>query len=454
MRFSFSVLCLATLLFVVSCSKNNGDKNNTVLQKPVVVSTSIPNGADNVVPGTHTITITYDQNVTLSSGHRVQLNASDATQTSAAFKELRVQVELERATSYILRIPQNTVKGPTGVGGDEVVLAFQTRGNTDQNITAQLVASNPSPQAKKVYDFLREQYGSKVISGTMANVSWNTNEAEWVHRHAGRYPALNCFDYVHHYASPANWIDYNATQVAEDWWNARGLVAAMWHWNVPKRTGNLDYAFYTSDTDFDLTKALINGTAENTILKSDLDKVGDYLLLLKAKDIPVIWRPLHEAAGKWFWWGAKDAASYRALWILMFETFADKGLNNLIWVWTSETNDDAWYPGDQYVDIIGCDLYNKTAATEIATTYDKLKETYPNKLITLSEFGNVAALAAQWSSGATWSWAMPWYDYDRTVSTTTAAFEATSHQHANIAYWKALFASDKVISRDQMPNLK
>ena len=37
----------------------------------------------------------------------------------------------------------------------------------------------------------------------------------------------------------------------------------------------------------------------------------------------------------------------------MFETFKSKGINNLIWVWTTETNDDTWYPGDEYVDIIG-----------------------------------------------------------------------------------------------------
>jgi len=93
-----------------------------------------------------------------------------------------------------------------------------------------------------------------------------------------------------------------------------------------------------SETDFDITKALQEGTRENEIIKADLEELAGYLLLLKQKNIPVIWRPLHEAAGKWFWWG-KDAASYKRLWKLVYETFKQKGLNNLIWVWTSETND-------------------------------------------------------------------------------------------------------------------
>lgn len=455
MRFPFFIMCLTILLSGLSCSKDGEDRDNIVLQKPIVVSTSITNEADNVVVGEQIITITFDQNIILSNANNIQLNGGTVKQASVAFKELRIYVDLLSATSYVLHIPTNNIKGPTGLGAVAVTLSFKTRGSTEQNITEQLVVPNPSSQAKNVYSFLRENYGAKVVSGTMANVSWNSHEAEWVYKHTGKYPALNCFDYVHLYASPANWIDYSNVQVAEDWWNANGLVAAMWHWNVPKRVGSTDdYTFYAKDTDFDLTKALISGTPEHTILQTDLDKLGNYLLLLKAKNIPVIWRPLHEAAGKWFWWGAKDAASYRALWIMMFETFADKGLNNLIWVWTSETNDDAWYPGDKYVDIVGCDLYNSASVNEIVVIHDKLKETYPNKIIALTEFGNVAAFETQWNSGATWSWVMPWYDYDRTVSTSGIVFDDTSHKHANIMYWKALFASDKAISRDQMPDLK
>ena len=40
----------------------------------------------------------------------------------------------------------------------------------------------------------------------------------------------------------------------------------------------------------------------------DIDLVGSYLKTLKDKGIPVIWRPLHEAGGRWFWWGMDAAA--------------------------------------------------------------------------------------------------------------------------------------------------
>jgi mannan endo-1,4-beta-mannosidase len=321
-----------------------------------------------------------------------------------------------------------------------------------------LVASNPSAEAVAVYDFLTENAAKKIISGTMANVNWNINEAEWVHRHTGKYPAINGFDYLHLYAT---WVDYGNTQVIEDWWNNKGLVTICWHWNVPRATGSTEYAFYTKKgehstdgTTFDISKAVQDGTAENTIVKADLAKVADYLLLLKNKDIPVLWRPLHEAAGGWFWWGAKGAAPLKALWKLMFETFEAKGLNNLIWVWTAEPNDAAWYPGNEYVDIVGRDIYNKTSASDMRDEYNTLKNRFPNKLITLSECGNVAKIANQWSAGAKWLWFMPWYDYNRTKDTTGAAFGEPAHIYADVTFWQNAFGNEDVITRDQMPNLK
>ncbi|MDR0834151.1 MAG: glycoside hydrolase family 26 protein [Candidatus Symbiothrix sp.] len=329
-----------------------------------------------------------------------------------------------------------------------------------------LCVKNPSTQAVNLYNFLKESYGQKIIAGTMANVDWNTNEADWVYKHTGKYPALTGFDYMHIYG---NFVDYGNTTVMENWWNNKGIVTACWHWNVPRSQGNANYAFYTSPhlennvdtgTTFDISKAVQEGTAENTIVKADLKKVADKLLLLKNKNIPVLWRPLHEAAGGWFWWGAKGPESCKALWKMMFNYFQECGLNNLIWIWTAEPKDiaggqNAWYPGDQYVDIIGRDIYNQTSASQLYNNeYKVLQTRYPNKLITLSECGNVAGITEQWNAGATWSWFMPWYDYNRTNNPTGSNFNSQEHQYMTIAAWKAAFNNEKVISRDKMPSLK
>ena len=163
--------------------------------------------------------------------------------------------------------------------------------NEEVNKKLTLVTSDAMSQTKKVYNFLKDNYGKNIISGMMAVVSWNTDEADRIYRWTGKYPALNGFDFIHlNHTTPGGWIDYDDTSIIEDWWAKNGLVSIMWHWNVPVSKGNSEYAFYTSHTSFDITKAVEEGTDENRIIKSDIDKIARYLLALQAKKIPVIWR--------------------------------------------------------------------------------------------------------------------------------------------------------------------
>jgi mannan endo-1,4-beta-mannosidase len=86
--------------------------------------------------------------------------------------------------------------------------------------------------------------------------------------------------------------------------------------------------------------------------------------------------------------------------------------------------------------------------------FNTLKNRYPNKLIALSECGNVAGVADQITAGAKWSWFMSWYDYERTNNPSGNAFDNEAHQHADATYWKNALSSEKVITREQMPSLK
>ena len=47
-------------------------------------------------------------------------------------------------------------------------------------------------------------------------------------------------------------------------------------------------------------------------------------------DVPVLWRPLHEASGGWFWWGAKGPEPFKQLWELMFQRFTQVHARSLI----------------------------------------------------------------------------------------------------------------------------
>lgn len=458
MRRYWILLCLIISLF--GCGKEGEDVPVDMIS-PEAKQSQPEEGAVSV-PLDAGVTVTYSEDVKLGKAHKITVN-NQTVEASVNGGELTIYAVLEAYTDYTVNISATSILDLADNYAPAFTFSFSTKPETVVEINPNLVVTNPSVQAVNVYNFLKENYGVKIISSTIANVSWNTNEAEWIHQHTGKYPAMHTFDYLHLPSSPANWIDYSDTQVAEDWWNSNGIVSACWHWNVPTYKGSSEYTSTASETTFNAANALKEGTWENTILKADLAEMAGYLKLLQAKNIPVVWRPLHEAAGNiyeysggsaWFWWGADGPEAFKNLWKYMFDYFEAAGLNNLIWVWTTQTKDGDFYPGDEYADIVGRDIYNVSNASMISSQFISVQENYPTKMVTLSEFGSVAPISEQWNAGAKWSYFMPWYDYDRTNNTEEADFTSTDHEHANAAWWQDAFGQDCVITRDQMPSLK
>jgi mannan endo-1,4-beta-mannosidase len=337
---------------------------------------------------------------------------------------------------------------------DNITLAYSGDALDAFNIATSLVTPSPSSQAVSLYNYLKQNFGTNIISGTMANYSTNITEATWVHTQTGKWPALTCFDFVNHTWLNQNWVEYFAPfTLGQDWWNNNGIVACMWHWRDPLTKSGSMYvpsAATSPDTgtSFDVSKVTDTSSAEYKAMIVDIDVIADYLKQFKDANIPVIWRPLHEASGAWFWWGAKGAEPCKALWKLMFDRLVTyHGLNNLIWVWTSDASSTAldWYPGDAYVDVIGMDIYpgeNQHGSQYIS--FNEIKELFGGKkLITLSECGSAPDPGLMKQYGDTWSWFMPWNgDYT----------ESDSHNGAS--WWKKFFSYDYVITRDKMPSLK
>lgn len=316
-----------------------------------------------------------------------------------------------------------------------------------------------SPEAEALLQYLKEIDGEKTLSGTTANVNWNINEAKWVYKHTGKWPALNFFDFIHLPFSPANWIDYSNITEVLSWYKNGGIVGCMWHWNMPTNDGQ-DWTCTpgtgNKETGFDVRKIFEPESAEYKQMMNDIDKVASTLKKLNQRKIPVLWRPLHEAGGMWFWWGL-DAEACNELWRVMYKRFHEAGLNNLIWVWTSAaawnrpySEGYKWYPGDEYVDIVGIDIYNNSSASNIySTCYKMLRKKSPDKLIALTECGSLAPISQQWKAGARWLYFAPWYDYERTNNTSSEAFKSTEHQHCNVEWWNDAFSNDYVLTRDE-----
>ena len=321
-----------------------------------------------------------------------------------------------------------------------------------------------SAEAEALLQCFREIYGEKTISGTIANVNWNINEAKWVYQHTGQWPALNFFDFIHLPFSPANWIDYSNVTEVVNWHKNGGIVGCMWHWNMPTNDGQ-DWTCTpgtgAKQTSFDVRKIFEPESDEYKRMMKDIDKVASTLKKLKQRKIPVLWRPLHEAGGMWFWWGM-DAEACNELWRVMYDRFTNyHGLDNLIWVWTSAaawnkpySDGYRWYPGDEYVDIVSIDVYNNSSVSNVYTNCFKfLKRSSPSKFVALGECGNVPNISAQWRTGSKWLYFMPWYDYERTNNVNSDAFKSTDHASCDAAWWQEAFSNDYVLTRDAFKQL-
>ena len=170
--------------------------------------------------------------------------------------------------------------------------------------------SNPhaSRNTQQIYNLLRDCYGKKSISCSMAEVNWNYKEARYVKDWTGKYPAMNGYDYIH---LTYDWEPYTDISPVKEWWEMGGLVTICWHWRVPdskeeweayKADKNTVFeGFYapgggSPSTSFSAANAVEEGTWENEFVKSDMEKVAERLALLRDEGIVVIWRPFHEAA--------------------------------------------------------------------------------------------------------------------------------------------------------------
>ena len=544
------MLSLIAAFTFASCD-TDVDHDIPAVDTPVLVSTTPESGAAKVKTGEITIEVKYDKNIFFATDNLSEIKFTGGELISAdvlgASNILTVKVNVPgRETACSLSIPEGIVTGPNQMPAPAVSVQFSTVA-----LDKALVAAS-SAKAVKLYNYLLDNFETKTLSAMMANVAWNTEMSEKVYGWTGKYPAINCFDYVHLPASVAgaDWINYGDITPVKDWSDKGGIVAAMWHWNVPKKavgeasstqiwegetvmpgdwSGNVqmtddaakavfadaqvgqvirvavkdvaagaqgsfknsgwseiasgtdyfdisgdytlvitedvlkslqeggliigghdytavavylenngtaldpnkDYAFYKADTEFDATNATVEGTWENKVFTEDLKNAAAYLKLLRDADIPVLWR--------------KDAASFKSLWIAMFNYFKTEGLDNLIWVWTTEGNDADWYPGDQYVDIVGRDVYNKETA-DCVSEYTSIAENYGNKIVSLSECGTVGLISEQWASGARWSWFMPWYDGTNE--------DGSPVVHADEAWWKDAMSQEFVVSREELPSME
>ncbi len=172
-----------------------------------------------------------------------------------------------------------TVEGYWGyIALDSLTVLESKELAADRELDVTLSNPDAGECARRLMSYLADQYGTNFISGQYCDGGLYGHEMACIFKATGKFPAMVGLDMM----------EYFPSRVA-------------------------------------------NGSEGKSILLSDMDAVAKELQTLRDAKVPILWRPLHEASGGWFWWGDCSPDSYCKLYRLMYEKFTKEyELDNLI----------------------------------------------------------------------------------------------------------------------------
>lgn len=147
-----------------------------------------------------------------------------------------------------------------------------------------------------------------------------------------------------------------------------GIVTMSWHANNPLTGKNA-----WDPAGGDPVKQILPGGKLNAKFRTWLRTVARFMASLKTangEEVPVIFRPWHEMSGAWFWWGEGQCtpAEYKQLYRYTHDCLTRYGCRNIVWAYSPNLADEKetlehferYYPGDDVVDLLGIDVYQRT----------------------------------------------------------------------------------------------
>ncbi|QJD84514.1 glycosyl hydrolase [Cohnella herbarum] len=233
-----------------------------------------------------------------------------------------------------------------------------------------LVDRDATAESRSLFSYLKNVSGNYLLFGHQnsttrgATITQNNGTQSDVYQSVGAFPAVY------------GW-DTNALDGSEPPYSPEALRTAMRL--AYERGGIVTLSahmpnFVSGGNFYDTVRVVENilpGASHHQQYLDYLDKIADFANNLKDSEdtlIPVIFRPFHEHNGNWFWWGAPYAKGdeYIALYRFTVEYLRDvKGVRNFLYEFSPNgffSGDSEQYlyryPGDEYVDILGFDIYD------------------------------------------------------------------------------------------------
>jgi mannan endo-1,4-beta-mannosidase len=251
---------------------------------------------------------------------------------------------------------------------------------TAESATIDVVDPDATPETRSLFAYLRDLGGQSVLFGHQEDLYFGSSFEQqdgWssdVLTATGDHPAVIGFDTLETAGMPLAEREAKALTLAANIRQAHdvGAISTMTVHLENLATGG---DFY--DTTGDPLRAVLPGGSHHDELRAYLDRFATTAHNAVDADgdpIPIIFRPWHENAGSWFWWGAAfgTPGEYAELFRFTVEYLRDvKDVHNLLYAFSpgGGFGGDAatylrTYPGDDFVDVLGYDTYDSTGASQ------------------------------------------------------------------------------------------
>ena len=285
------------------------------------------------------------------------------------------------------------------------------------------VNPNATPEAKALLTKLCSVTGKGILSGHHNFPDHRSMDSDAVFAGSGKYPAIwgSDFGFLDGEDKDSTVHRDLMIQEAKRQAAAGSIVYLCWHMLRPTEDepGHSNANGGTSDSWPNSVQARLNDDQWLELITSDsplhqrwekyMDTAAGYLKQLQDAHIPVIFRPMHENNGTFFWWGGRPgqygtAELYREVYNRMVNVHH---LNNLLWVWNQNGPAPGgefynFYPGPQYADIVSYDNYSRLDDRY----YQEIKTIANGKPIAFGEVGSVPV--SVFKTQPDWIWFMVW----------------------------------------------
>ncbi|MDT0643745.1 glycosyl hydrolase [Zunongwangia sp. F363] len=270
--------------------------------------------------------------------------------------------------------------------------------------------SDASLPAKKLYHLVKEIQNKGIAFGhqdaTAYGIGWK-HSAEYpklksdIEEITGKYPAVQGFDLGHIELGNTYNLDTVAFSLMKDHiqkMSRKGAIFTFsWHLDNPVTNGG-------SWDNTSAVSSILEGGEQREKFEQWVKRLSAFFNSLEDENgdpIAVVFRPWHEMNGSWFWWGKGNCTpqEYQQLWKETITLLQENGVHNLLYAYSPNIVSgmeeyNTYYPGDEYVDILGVDIYNhggneaflKNLKSNLAVVKEKAAQA--DKPYALTETGN------------------------------------------------------------------